>query len=183
MQPQTADSIPAYAPATHSEDQRKLTESALRYAFRVALPRANSTASRRLGYGTPPQNRMMHRTPDVMRALAKEMIDAAGGGSEAITERAAGEMLRDHAISGGGAWSRAEAELAEERALALVEVVHALPTPLRTVLVMRATGRSWKAVYAALPGRATWSVAEDYGRALAAVWADADDLVRGCRGA
>ena len=73
---------------------------------------------------------------------------------------------------------RVERQHLEEAAVELCEFVRIMPPPVRVVVEARACGVAWKKMTEQLPGRAFFSIREDWYAALATILRDRKDLVR-----
>ena len=146
-------------------------EDALAHAFRVALPRANSCVSSRLGFSAPSYSRSFSHGYETLFDIAKDCCPASKDLGAYFDD-----LLKDRTGT-PGSWDRLAGEMREERALELVEHVLRLAQPQREVVVLRSSGMEWKRLVKALPGRAYFSIVEDYEAALRSIWARADDLV------
>jgi hypothetical protein len=144
------------------------TATALRLVYSSLLPRIASSRdldSGRLGFAAPSYNRCCVQNAEWFIALAADI-----GGRWY-------ELMEDCTKSEPNV-RRIVREYQDEAALELAAFVGRLPVPIRQVLELKSSGLSWKRVMEALPGRAYFSVMDDWNVALGRVWAERDDLVR-----
>jgi len=84
----------------------------------------------------------------------------------------------DCALSTTSDWKLVERRHREDAAAELLEVIRSFPTPVKLVVEMRASGLGWGAIGKELPGRAYFSILEDWRWALRRISQRHDDLVR-----
>lgn len=148
------------------DEDSALTATALCVVYQVIMPRLRSPDVARLGMTAPSYARSLTRSAEFLWAIALEMRQ--------FVER----VVQDNEASAPDVGLRIEREHSEEAAVALHEIVRRLSTPVREVTVMRAEGRGWREVVRMLPGRAFFSLVDDYRSGLRDVWAEGSDLVR-----
>jgi len=84
--------------------------------------------------------------------------------------------LEDHSVSDG--WRRVERQHMEEAATDILSSLRRLPRPVRDVVYRRAAGVSWRRISADLPGRAYFSLTDDWTSALRWLCREHGELVR-----
>lgn len=118
----------------------------------------------RLGYSRPSHARLMIRSHAFVVAVAEEM------GEWWVRMVAENERGRTRSGSSSESWRRVERQHMEDAALDIVEMVEKMPRPMRDVVVLRASGASWREIGQALPDRAHFSMADDWCSALRLLW-------------
>lgn len=137
--------------------------------YRVVLPRIAREGNRGTGpsgYARPSYARLCVRTHEFFREISGEL----------------GEWwlrtLWDCALTSVPTeWRRIEREHMEEAALGIHEAIRRLPRSVRDVVEMRAVGLSWTEVSRRLPGRAYFSLTDDWASAVRMVRERCGDLV------
>jgi hypothetical protein len=84
----------------------------------------------------------------------------------------------DCELSAVSDWRRCERHHMEDAACELLERMSGLPRSVRDVVERRASGQSWTRISRDLPGRAYFSLMDDWRHALRHVSQRCDDLVR-----
>jgi len=127
------------------------TEVVLRLVYRDILPNILSFhIDPRLRLKRPSYETGLTRSHEFMILLAAELGD--------WWER----LVEDNEKSSVSDWNRIERRHMEDAAIELVEIVRAMPAPMREVVERRATGMSWKAICADLPARVYFSIVQDW---------------------
>lgn len=143
-------------------------QTALTHTYRVVLPaESNRTLSPKLGFSAPSYNSMFVRDYWTLFALA---VDG---------EFSLDELIMDQKSD---MWARFDREQVVECALALARAVGELPAPVQDVVLLRASGLSWARMVRARPGRAYWSMVDDWKAAAATLserCGDAIDVLQG----
>lgn len=143
------------------------TEAALRVVYQVLLPRLSCDRTPGvLGYGRPAMAQMCVRNHEFFVAMATELGE--------WWER----TVREAELASVSDWRRLEREHMEDAALDLLGAVRAMPLPVRDVVERRSSGMSWTSISAALPGRAYFSLTDDWSSAVRVVWERHSDTVR-----
>jgi hypothetical protein len=119
-----------------------------------------------LGFGRPAMAQLCVRNWEFFVSLSAELGEH--------TE----DTIYDAELSAVSDWPRIERQHMEDAALELLSAVQTLPPPVRDVVVRRSRGWSWTAISAGLPGRAYFSLTDDWAAAVRLVWSSHGDLVR-----
>lgn len=88
------------------------------------------------------------------------------------------DTIYDAELSAVSDWPRIERQHMEDAGMELLGAVQVLPAPVRDVVVRRARGWSWTTISAGLPGRAYFSLTDDWAMAVRLLWQSHGDIVR-----
>jgi hypothetical protein len=132
-----------------------LAAQALLRAFVVEQIEKTRTYTRKLGFAHLDYGRLFIRDKWTLFAIAREL----GCTVEDLLEPP------QPAPESRVAWS----EIAEASE-SLMAIARGLPPMMREVTLLRATGLGWRKIGKALPGRASFSLAQDYADGIALVW-------------
>lgn len=132
-------------------------ERALVITFRVVLPSMSRSASSGLGFSSPSYNRAFIRNSELFVELSRELGDWWV------------RLMKTSQLSDVPA-RRIDRQHMEDAALELMTFVEDLPEPERVPVVQRSAGVGWRTIYRRYPDRASFSIKEDYDRALRKIW-------------
>lgn len=116
------------------------------------------------------------RDHDFFVSLARELLDADW---REMREDTRLEMLRNlRSPQMDDAIRRVERQHLEDASLELDSAVRALPGPLAQVVLLRASGLSFRSLKERLKGRAMFSIVDDWNTAMRRLWAEHEVTIR-----
>lgn len=140
---------------------------ALRIAYSRVLPEIARRPDWRpcLDFTRPAMSRLCERSTEFFQEIAIELGDWWRN------------LARDSAAGNASAGDLLARQMRDEAATALADVVRALPVPVRTVVQRRAAGQSWRRISSDLPGRAYFSLTDDWHKTCVLIASRNSDLV------